>query len=297
MKSPLPWLLPALIPMIAPISVTAADAPFGLHTKITRNEADKELPKNYEWRILEDMTVRRVWKNEAETAMADFRPRTDQCLFISLAYPRPLSREEALRRASRLAGGEKLEPVRLKEAKRTQLQMMPADVAKLKDGSYLFLEKKTGGRIARISWYKQPPDSTRLNLQEAVDEGRTALGSRADAGMLTVLKSEEARRQALPAHRDSGGESPSIPPGAAARHSSDEAARHTPAERTAEHPAQQQQNTPAPAAKERTEMDTSRMKDVLGYLRVMDPLYWAGIGAALLLLVTWFFASSHRKRS
>lgn len=176
----------------------AEGVPFGLRPNLTRNDADKALPKNYEWTILEDMTVRREWKKEGVRGVMDFSPRDNKCIYLQISFAGGIPVKEAKETAALLAGDSPLKFRKLKAEKQRVLNMKKSIFSVLNDGSFLFLESGGSGRIARICWFKQQPTDSRADLQEGTTGGKTALGSRGDAGTLTMLRADEQRRMVAP---------------------------------------------------------------------------------------------------
>lgn len=182
--------------MLLKAAVAVAESvPFDLSPGLTRNDADKVLSKDYEWRILEDMTVRREWQKDGVRAMMDFYPGDNSCIYMQFSFSEGIPVKEAKEMASALMGGDKLKFKKLKAEKQKVLNMRKSIFSVSQDGSFLFLESCGSGRVGRILWFKQQPIASRADLKEGSEGGRTALGSRGgDSGTLAMLRSDEQRR-------------------------------------------------------------------------------------------------------
>lgn len=204
MKSVICCLLCSFLLLEAAVAV-ATGVPFDLRPNLTRNDADKMLSKNYEWTILEDMTVRREWRKDGVRAVMDFYPRDNSCIYLQFSFAGGIPVKEAKEIASALTGNNDLKFRKLKAEKQHALNMGKSIFSVLQDGSFLFLESGGSKRIARIFWFKQQPAVSRADLQEGTEGGKTALGNRGDAGVLTMLRSDEQRRMSASPQGGSSG--------------------------------------------------------------------------------------------
>ncbi len=170
-----------------------------LRLPFTRDEADKELSKNYSYRVLEDMTVRRSWKLAHCTVSVDFSPKEgDKALLIFVDYTRPVSPEVASRDAGQLMGVEpgKWTPLLPKRAAR--LGMEAAEGLKLSGERYCFRELDERGRVVRLAYYDGVPRNVRWDLGDDIREsGKTAMGSRSGGGKTDFLWQDEERRRGV----------------------------------------------------------------------------------------------------
>lgn len=254
----------------------AVVTPAMLHPGMTRSEADAALPKDYQWQVLSDKTIRRMWRYGDRAVLADFNPQTDQCVFISFVYPKGISMDEGLLAASELVQGAKIQLKKLKASKEKALQMKNADFGELEGGSYIFLEKFKDGRVLRISWYQLPPAASRLALKAHSEPDTTLLGARGDEGALQALMAEERRRQ-----------------GAAAPGSGSGEARRQVVIMTADGYVPDYDRKEG-KPKKRVKFQAARADLLKEKVAGMDPVYWAIGGLVLLLLIGWCVASSRK---
>ncbi len=257
----------------------AADVvtPSSLHPGLTRTEADASLPKDYQWQVLSDKTVRRMWRYADRAVLADFDPQTDQCVFLSLVYPKGIGTHEGLMAASELVQGSELQLKKLGKSKEKALQMQNADFGELPGGSYLFVEKRKDGSIIRISWYRLPPASSRLTLTAMTQVDKTLMGSRGDEGILNSLIADERRRQGT------------IKPGAA----QEGGGRPRPVIMTADGYVPDYDRTEG-KPKKRVKVQLAQAERLKTTVAGLEPVHWAIAGLVLLLLVGWCVASSRK---
>lgn len=250
-------------------------APVMPHPGMTRSEADAALPKDYQWQVLSDKTIRRMWRDGDRAVIADFNPETDQCVFISLVYPKGIDMNEGLVAASELVQGEQIQLKKLKASKEKALGMMRAEFGELEGGSYLFVEKRKDGKVARISWYSLPPAASRLALTAYAELGKTLLGARGDEEVMKALMDDERRRQ-----------------GRAARNEGAETRRQV-VVMTADGYVPDYDRKES-KAKKRVKFEPDRAELLMEKARGVDPVYWAIGGLFLLLLIGWCVASSRK---
>ena len=68
---------------------------------LTRTSADENLSKDYAYRVLSDLSVRRIWNLDDNRKLTiDFDPRKDSLICIVVDYRKPVSLEEADRDAA-----------------------------------------------------------------------------------------------------------------------------------------------------------------------------------------------------
>ncbi len=170
-----------------------------LRLPLTRDEADKELSKNYSYRVLEDMTVRRSWELAHCTVSVDFSPKDgDKALLIFVDYTRPVSAEVAARDAGLLMGVEPGKWTPLVPKRAARLGMEAAEGLKLSGERYCFRELDESGRVVRLAYYDGVPKNVRWDLGDDTREsGKTAMGSRSGGGKTDFLWQDEERRRGV----------------------------------------------------------------------------------------------------
>ncbi len=241
-----------------------------LKLPMTRDEADASLGKDYSYRVLQDLTIRRTWKLKDRTVTVDFSARDDKAVYIGIAYDKPVTKALASRDVATMLGGKPGEWRDIKKKMAATLGMKKADGMKLDDGSYIFRELKSRGKVSRIDHFaKGATRENRMELPDYDTKGAvTALGTRAGAGNIDYILKDEAQRKATAA------------PAKPAKKPVDTPAVVTP----------EPEPEPVVAVDEaeedilEPEVEQSGTDKALAFLSELDPLYY-GIGAGVLALL------------
>ncbi len=178
---------------------------------LTREYADKHFDKDYDYYILEDNSVRRVWKEKAYTLTLDFDIRSSKLLSLIVDYEPAAQKKEALSDVRHLCQGrgEDVQWVKIKVESASKVGLKDARLRRLTDGSFLFWESAgSSGECERLCWFAEAPRQDRSKIAEAnAYTGRTAMGSTGSmSGSVVALQQDEARRRGrpMPTHRQSG---------------------------------------------------------------------------------------------
>ena len=249
---------------------------------LTREYADSNFDKDYEYVILEDNTLRRTWQADGYTLMLDFDIRSSKLICLYVDYSPAMEKKTAVLHAEQLSEGrdEGVKWTKVKEESATKVGMKDARLRRLTDGSYLFWESAgSSGDCERLSWFAKAPRMDRLTVNEANRyTGRTAMGVSGVSGAVEELRRDEDRRRGRAS-------TPRPEP--------------TPIE-----PVQAEPTEPAakePAKAEPAEQPTdwrSTVKEKFGIEVTEDMEKWAMyIGIALLLLFVWGRISAARQRA
>ncbi len=240
-----------------------------LRLPLTRTEADRALSRDYQFRVLEDMTVRRSWALPNRTVSVDFSPKEgDKALLIFVTYTRPVTPAECGEDAAKLLGMEpsRWQPVNEKRALR--LGMEAAEGFKLAGDRYCFRELDEQGNVQRLVYYAGMPSRVvRWELaDDAREEGKTALGHRAVRGSSDFLWKDEERRRGVSAQSSAD----TLASAAAAVVADGGSAAEAPA--------------PQPMM-ERPKERKDLVEMAVDYVKNMTPTHYAIIGGVLLLLL------------
>ncbi len=239
-----------------------------LNLKLTRDAADNILSKDYEYRVLEDVSVRRTWKEQNREVCADFAVKNGKALFISIAYTKPVTKVLANRDAEALIGAEPGTWREMKPKMAARLGMKKGEGMKLADGSYLFRELGARGRVTRMDCYPKMPKENRLTMEDYDMKGAvTAMGTRASAGVAESLLKDEARRRATEALASAP--SPKKP---------------APAPVAAPRPAKQPVAAAAEDGEEEALEESTPWDEVKARLAEVEPTYY-GIAAGVVILL------------
>ena len=182
-----------------------------LSLTMSRSDADECLNKDYNFRILEDFTIRRSWQAKNRTIHADFKSSGD-LICVAVEYKKAVSSNTFKKDLEKLTG---LKPELSKQApKKKTMGMKNVRQARitLPDGtkkSDIYAERNSSKKYTRFICYAMdnPKDINRLALSEAssVGSGYTAMGSRAGAGdnseTIKLLTQDETERRNTPPTR------------------------------------------------------------------------------------------------
>lgn len=178
-----------------------------LQLPLTRTDADNTLSKDYDYRFLEDMSVRRSWKLKGKTVHVDFRiTRPEQAICIAVEYNKPVSRKTVHEDIKTLTGG-KCNYKKLGNPKSgtNTYGLKYARGAKFRvDGatadSWVFVEhaNKSQKKCTRLVYYAKKPSQDRFALGDATSGGGyTAMGSSGASINIASLKANEEKRRAI----------------------------------------------------------------------------------------------------
>lgn len=170
---------------------------FGLVS--TRTQADHTLSKSYETKVMRDGSVRRSWHLKNRDVVMDFNAGSDRLICLVVDYKRPVAFDLASRDAMELTGATIRKWQKLAARKARQFGLKNAAACKLRNGSYIFLERVSGNRCTRLVIYAQKPAHNRFELEEFTGLRKTAMGTAGGSVDLSYLVNDEADRQARPA--------------------------------------------------------------------------------------------------
>ncbi len=171
---------------------------------MTRAEADNIPDKGYSFRVLQDVSIRRTWKDDNRTVSMDFTPTNDKAVLITVDYRKPVTAAVIKRDAAALAGGKirKWTQSKGKAKKRLEeLGMKKTRYARTEGGGFLVIERAPKGKkYSRIAYFASEPRDNRWELNDFDDSRRvTALGSTAGGDGAVYLRQDEERRRKTPA--------------------------------------------------------------------------------------------------
>lgn len=194
------YLLFSALSILLPLTAGAVQLD-DISPTLTRSMADGNLSKDYQFRVLSDMSVRRVWNLDSNRKLSlDFNPSSDKLLMAMVEYRKAVSPKEASRDARKLTGAKKA-----KWKKMDSKRVAKYDVAKNSRNSklgdcYGFIEMNSSGKCTRLMVYTTLPteNRSRLGTADPNDDGVTALGSRSGGGLAKTLYAQEERRLRTP---------------------------------------------------------------------------------------------------
>ncbi len=169
--------------------------------EITRSQADRTLPKNYSYQVLDDFTVRRTWVLSSNQKLSlDFNPTNDQLLMVMLEYGSGTDQQKAANDVRRITGAGKTKWKRM-DKKKAEKYDVPVNSLNAKSGScYAFMQMSKSNKCTRVMLYTSLPNSNRANLgvADTSSNHETALGVRAGASIGKVIDQQEANRKNTP---------------------------------------------------------------------------------------------------
>lgn len=191
---------------ILPTSLTGlalAASAFGMELSdikpdMNRTYADENFTKDYAYRVLKDLSVRRVWNlDENRKLSIDFDTSKDKLLCVIVDYRKPVSTKVSTKDALEIVKLEKAAWRKFSDDKAAKYGMARCLAMKCASG-YVFQEMTGSNKVSRVSYYPVPPkeEESRLKLTDAntTDSGATAMGSDGNSTVArSLLKDEETR--------------------------------------------------------------------------------------------------------
>ncbi len=241
-----------------------------LNIGTSRDEADEALPKTYNWKVLDDATVRRTWAQGDRVITADFDDQQGGCIFLSISYPRGVAKSAGQQTLSKLTNGEKLEWKKANSKTKPILGMKDAMHARTALGNLVAVETKNN-KVTRISLYRGTPTTNRFDIPDYKPQRNSGLGVSASAGVGAYLVQDETRRQAT----------------------GQAIAANTPAKPHASDPAAGKPATSSSTpAEPRTEIQTEKVSGFVDDMTIID---WIIAGIGLLALLVLFILMFRKK--
>lgn len=167
-----------------------------LSTTMTRRDADANLTKDYAYRVLSDLTVRRIWNlDDNRKLTVDFDPRTDGLVCIMVDYRKPVTSAEGTKDLLSLAHADKAAWNKLTDKQAEKYGVRNAKAMKVGE-AYVFMECNSAGKCIRVSAFTTKPTASRVHLTDVsmTDIGKTALGSNNSGSAGRALLQDEERR-------------------------------------------------------------------------------------------------------
>ncbi len=171
-----------------------------IRTNLTRVQADAELTKDYKYRVLQDMAVRRTWMvgNQCRVSL-DFDTGNGKLIFVLVEYKGGVDRDRADDDTESILGDSDIKWKKLAKNKQDKYGVKNARVAKANNGFYIFQEYNKKKKCVRLMMTAAHPEENRRKMEDASDSSRvTALGSTAGGSAVKLIKQEEERRLRTP---------------------------------------------------------------------------------------------------
>lgn len=265
-----------------------------LSPALTRTDADANLTKDYAYRVLSDLSVRRIWNlDENRKLTIDFDPKKDQLICIVVDYKKPVSAKQGTQAVLDITKAPEAKWNKLSTDKAAKYGVERARALKV-DGGYAFMETNSAGKCIRVSLYPKVPSGSRRHLQDVsvAEYGPTAMGNNAQASAGKELLADEAKRLQTPNKTDLAKnvtESDTMeddePVVTTPEPEPEVTTTETPKETVKEEPKEKKVKKVATEPKGDRGNDLQALLDKLG-LGSLTPMQWGIGGAALILLFT-----------
>ncbi|MBR1981608.1 MAG: hypothetical protein IKA23_02530 [Akkermansia sp.] len=166
-----------------------------LSPSLDRQAADDNLTKDYAYRVLSDLSVRRIWNlDDNRKLTVDFDGKTGKLICIVVDYRVPVSLEEADMDAADIGKFEEASWRKFSADKAAKYYMDRARAMKFEEG-YMFEELSGANKCLRLTFYPKVPKENRRHLSEgSTSNGTSAMGNTlSGSAVKQLLKDEETR--------------------------------------------------------------------------------------------------------
>lgn len=174
-----------------------------LSPTLDRNSADENLSKDYAYRVLSDLSVRRIWNLDDNRKLTiDFDAKTGKLICIVVDYRKPVSLEEADQDAADIGKFEEAAWRKFSADKAAKYHMNRARAMKFKEG-YMFEELNGANKCSRLTFYTKVPKENRRHLSEgSTANGSSAMGNTLSGSAVKKLLEDEEKRLYTPNKTD-----------------------------------------------------------------------------------------------
>ena len=174
-----------------------------LSPDLTRTSADENLSKDYAYRVLSDLSVRRIWNLDDNRKLTiDFEPRKDELICIVVDYRKAVTLEEADKDAADIGKFEEAAWRKFDSNKAAKYYMGRSRAMKFKQG-YMFQELNGANKCMRLTFYTKQPKEKRRHLSEgSTSTASSAMGSSGGGSAVKTLLAEEEKRLLTPNKTD-----------------------------------------------------------------------------------------------
>ena len=174
-----------------------------LSPDLTRTSADESLSKDYAYRVLSDMSVRRIWNLDDNRKLTiDFDPRKDSLICIVVDYRKAVTLEEADKDAADIGKFEEAAWRKFSADKAAKYFMGRSRAMKFEQG-YMFQELNGANKCMRLTFYTKQPKENRRHLSEgSTSSASSAMGSTGGGSAVKTLLADEEKRLFTPNKTD-----------------------------------------------------------------------------------------------
>ncbi len=197
------FLTRSLIGLLTLASTAFAVQLSDLSPSLTRESADETLTKDYAYRVLSDLSIRRIWNlTENKKLSIDFEAKKGKLICIVVDYRVPVSLEEADQDAADIGKFEEAAWRKFDADKAAKYHMGRSRAMKFKEG-YMFQELSGANKCLRLTFYTQIPKENRRHLSTASTSSSTSvMGSSMSGRTAKALLEDEEKRLFTPNKTD-----------------------------------------------------------------------------------------------
>lgn len=276
----------------------------GISPEMIRPEADDLLPKNYNYRVLNDMSVRRTWNaDENRQLIMDFEPKKDRLVYLSMKYHQPVSMEDATKDLLQLCDKEKVKWSKLPRDVAKKIAVHEDSRAMKLGKGYAIVETTGAGKCYCISIYPRAPKENRRALTDigAIAYGAKDLAKNTSDKAIAKLMKDEEKRQMTPGKADLAKSVAAAKAAAAARRAAEEKVEEVQEVATTDTPEPDEKEIAVVEKKVKKapkKKELSGLEALLAKLGIDEPgvVHYSVGGGILLLILIIIFSSSGKKK-
>ena len=174
-----------------------------LSPSLDRTSADENLTKDYAYRVLSDLSVRRIWNlDENRKLTIDFDGKKGELICIVVDYRIPVSLDDADKDAADIGKFEEAAWRKFSADKAAKYFMGRSRAMKFKEG-YMFEEINGANKCMRLTFYTNPPKENRRHLSEgSTGSSSSAMGNTLSGSAVKKLLEDEEKRLYTPNKTD-----------------------------------------------------------------------------------------------
>lgn len=174
-----------------------------LSPTLNRQTADENLTKDYAYRVLSDLSVRRIWNlDENRRLTIDFDGKSGELICIVVDYRKAVDLDAADKDAADIGKFEEAAWRKFSSDKAAKYYMGRSRAMKFDEG-YMFQELTGANKCQRLTFYTKVPKENRRHLSEgSTASGSSAMGSTMSGSAVKKLLQDEETRLYTPNKTD-----------------------------------------------------------------------------------------------
>lgn len=166
-----------------------------LSPSLNRESADENLTKDYAYRVMSDLSVRRIWNLDDNRKLTiDFEGKSGDLICIVVDYRTAVDLEQANKDAADIGKFEEATWRKFSADKAEKYHMGRSRAMKFKEG-YMFQELTGANKCQRLTFYTEIPKENRRHISEgSTSDGASAMGSTMSGSAVKKLLEDEETR-------------------------------------------------------------------------------------------------------